>query len=219
MTQTQQSSPPTAQPNPADFAEFATPLLSDNLNRLQGAVGLTRYGAKSRLVGRAFTVKTRPGDNLYVHLALDLARAGDVIVVDGGGEASNALVGEIMMRYAMSRGIVGFIMDAPVRDVEAFEAAGFHCFARSVCHRGPYKDGPGAVRVPANIGGMVVEHGDYVVADADGVVAFSPQEAAGLLQRVKASVATEHGLMHDIAHGRFDRRWLAPLIAKHGNAE
>lgn len=202
----------------AAFATIPTPILSDNLDRLQGAVGLTRFGG-GRVVGRAFTVKTRPGDNLFVHLSLDLAKPGDVLVVDAGGEGSNAIMGEIMMRYAITKSIAGVVIDGAIRDVEAFAEAGFPCFARSICHRGPYKDGPGAVRVPASIGGMVVNHGDYVVADADGIVAFSPEEAPALLVRANASIRSEEKLMADIAAGSFDRRWLADLIARHGDPE
>lgn len=200
------------------FADIPTPILSDNLDRLCGAVGLMRFGG-TRVAGRAFTIKTRPNDNLFVHLSLDLAKPGDVLVIDAGGEGSNAILGEIMMRYAISKGIAGIVVDGAIRDVEAFASAAFPCFARSVCHRGPYKNGPGAVRVPVSIGGMVVNHGDYVVADADGIVAFSPTEAGFLHERATASIRSEEKLLADIAAGTFDRGWLADLIACHGDGE
>lgn len=193
-----------------------TSILSDNLDRLQGGVGLRCVSATPRVAGRAFTVKTRPGDNLFVHLALDLAKPGDLVVVDAGGDSTNALVGEIMMRYAMSRGIAGFVIDGAVRDSEAFVEAQFPCFARDVNHRGPYKNGPGHVGVPVNIGGMVVNHGDIVVADADGVIAFSPSIGVDLLGRAEATMKLEEGLLKQIADGCFDRAWLAPYREKFG---
>ena len=149
------------------FAELSTTLVSDNLDRLRGAVGLLPFHGERRLCGRAFTVQTRPGDNLFVHLSLDLAQPGDVIVIDGGGHETGALMGEIMMRYAKSRRIAGLIVDGAIRDAESFKDAAFPCFARSVSHRGPYKNGPGTVRQPISVGGMVVHHGDIIVADAD----------------------------------------------------
>src|SRR5262245_5298126 len=86
------------------FRDAPTCIISDNLARLPGAVGLRPFHRSGRLVGVAFTVKTRPGDNLAIHQALELVGPGDVIVVDGGGDESRALVGEIMMTIAQYRG-------------------------------------------------------------------------------------------------------------------
>lgn len=191
---------------------LSTTLLSDNLDRLRGAVGLVPVHGAGALVGRAFTVQTRPGDNLFVHLSLDLAEPGDVVVVDGGGHETGALMGEIMMRYAISRGIAGFVIDGAIRDAGAFTSAGFPCFARSISHRGPYKNGPGTVRKPVSVGGMVVSHGDYIVGDADGVIAISPNEVEALVVKAEAQRNKEAELLEDIAASRFDRSWLHGLI-------
>ena len=197
------------------YRALSTSLISDNLDRLTGAVGLRAFHTTPRLVGRAFTVKTRPGDNLFVHLALDLAAPGDVIVVDAGGDVTNALVGEIMRRYAESRGIAGFVIDGAIRDADTFAQGNFQCLARAVSHRGPYKNGPGTVRDAVSIGGMTVHHGDLIVADGDGVIAIRPDVATPLLARVQASLAYETELMRQISVGEFDRSWLNDLRAKH----
>jgi regulator of RNase E activity RraA len=133
------------------FKDVPTSVISDNLDRLAGAVGLRPFHRYGRMVGTAFTVRTRPGDNLAVHRALELIGPGDVIVVDGGGDSSRALVGEIMKCIAEHRGAAGYVIDGAIRDVAAFAATDFPCFARAVIHRGPYKSGPGVINEPARL--------------------------------------------------------------------
>ena len=167
----------TSVPKPAPelieaFRGAPTSVISDNLARLPGAVGLRPFHRGSKLVGIAFTVRTRPGDNLAIHKALELVGPGDVIVVDGGGDETRALVGEIMKNIAEYRGAAGYVIDGAIRDVAAFAASDFPCFARAAIHRGPYKSGPGEINVPVSIGGSVISPGDIVVGDEDGVVSF-----------------------------------------------
>ena len=143
----------TSVPKPAPdlieaFRGAPTSVISDNLARLPGAVGLRPFHRGSKLVGIAFTVRTRPGDNLAIHRALELVGPGDVIVVDGGGDETRALVGEIMKTIAEYRGAAGYVIDGAIRDVAAFAASDFPCFARTAIHRGPYKSGPGEINVP-----------------------------------------------------------------------
>jgi regulator of RNase E activity RraA len=136
------------------FRGKPTSVISDNLDRLPGPLGLNCYHNGAPLVGRALTVLTREGDNLAIHEALTLVKPGDVIVVDGGGDISRALVGEIMKAIAESRGAVGFIIDGAVRDNGAFKKSNFGCYAKALNHRGPYKNGPGKINVPVSIGGF-----------------------------------------------------------------
>ena len=155
------------------------------------------------MVGTAFTVRTRPGDNLAIHPALEMVGPGDVIVVDGGGDETRALVGEIMKNIAEYRGASGYVIDGAIRDVAAFAASDFPCFARAVIHRGPYKSGPGDINVPVSIGGAVISPGDIVVGDEDGVVSFSQAAAPALLEAVKAQVAREEATLLSIREGRY----------------
>ena len=192
---------------PADLIEgfrgAPTSVISDNLGRLPGAVGLKPYHRGGKLVGTAFTVRTRPGDNLAIHRALELVGPGDVIVVDGGGDETRALVGEIMKNIAESKGAAGYVIDGAIRDVAAFAVSDFPCFARAVIHRGPYKSGPGEINVPVSIGGSVISPGDIVVGDEDGVVSFPAAIAETLLEAVHAQIKREDETLLAIREGRY----------------
>ncbi|MBM6590818.1 transferase [Brevibacterium sp. RIT803] len=122
------------------------------------------------LAGRAFTVQTRPGDNQAIHRALPLTAPGDVLVVAGGGYSERALIGELIAERAHIRGIAGMIIDGAIRDVKEIEEIGFPVWATGVSPAGPYKSGPGRLRETIAVAGAVCRHGDYVVADADGVL-------------------------------------------------
>jgi RraA family protein len=177
---TERRNPCVAQADPALIAAFrnaSTPLISDNLGRLAGAVDLRPFHRRGRLAGTALTVRTRTGDNLAVHEALGMIRPGDVVVVDAGGDTSRAVVGEIMKAIAEHNGAAGFVIDGAIRDAACFAASDFPCFARAAVHKGPYKNGPGDINVPVSIGGCVIAPGDIVVGDEDGVVVVSAQHA------------------------------------------
>jgi RraA family protein len=186
------------------FRNAPTAVISDNLARLPGSVGLRPYHRRGKLVGTAFTVRTRPGDNFAIHRALELVGPGDVIVVDGGGDETRALVGEIMKTIAEWRRAEGYVIDGAIRDVAAFAASDFPCFARAVTHRGPYKNGPGELNVPVSVGGCVISPGDFVVGDEDGVVSFPAAVAANLLDAVQAQIAREEEIMRTIRDGRYE---------------
>lgn len=188
----------------AAFAALSTPLISDNLARVPGAVGLRPFHRLNGVMaGSALTVRTREGDNQFIHRALDLVQPGDVIVVDGGGYEGRALIGEIMTSIAASRGAAGFVIDGAIRDSGAIGQKTFPCFARSAIHLGPYKDGPGAINVPVCVGGMVVRPGDIVIGDEDGIVAFPLAGAVELLAAVKAQEVRESEIMLDIRENRY----------------
>lgn len=179
-----------ADPLPPDllreYAGVATSIISDNMDRVPGALGLMPMREGVHLVGTALTVRTRPGDNLAIHTALRAARPGDVIVVDGDGDLGRALIGEVILAHAESRGVAGFVIDGVIRDVAAFRVSSTPCYARGVIHRGPYKNGPGEINGRVSIGGLVVNPGDLIVGDDDGVVAVPAALAASLLPGIRA---------------------------------
>jgi regulator of RNase E activity RraA len=125
-------------------------------------------------VGRALTVKVAAGDNLFVHKALDLAEPNDILVIDGGGDIGRALVGELMATRARALGALAFVVDGAIRDVDFFINNGFLCWAKGVCMRGPYKNGPGQINVPVVVGGMLVNPGDLICGDRDGLISVPP---------------------------------------------
>jgi RraA family protein len=198
------------------FQQVVTPHISDNLQRLSGITGLRRFHRSQKLVGTAFTVKARPGDNLLIYKALQALQPGHVLVVDGAGDPTNALVGELIMLYAQQRGCAGFVLDGAIRDTAAFYEADFPCYARSVSHRGPYKLGPGAINCPVTIGGQVVQPGDLVVGDEDGVVSFPQADAQRLLAAIRNTENNENAIKAEIANGRIEQQWLSKVLSAHG---
>ncbi|RUP16910.1 RraA family protein [Methylobacterium sp.] len=191
----------------AAFRDVSTATISDCLARMPVLAGLRPFHRGGPLVGTAFTVRVRSGDNLAIHQALEEVRPGDVIVVDGGGDTSRALVGDIMKAIAESRGVAGFVIDGAVRDTAAFAGSDFPCYARDATPRGPFKTGPGAINGPVCVGGWMVNPGDVVVGDADGVVSFPPGDAAALLDAVRAQAAREAEVLEQIRAGRYDGRY------------
>lgn len=185
------------------FKSCSTAVISDNLDRLPGAIGLRPFHRRGIMVGPALTVRTASGDNLFIHKALELIKPGDVLVVDGGGDTSRALVGEIMISIASTRGAAGIVIDGAIRDLGAIRKLDFPCFARGVIHRGPYKNGPGEINVPVTVGGMVVHPGDIMVGDDDGIVSFPPSIAAHLLARVQVQEKKEAEILSSIQAGTY----------------
>ena len=157
----------------AGFGAFDTPDISDLMNRLYTMSSeihcvTTEHG---RILGPACTVKVFPGDNLMVHKSLDIARPGDVVVVDASASTSFAVLGDLVSTKARHRGIAGFVVDGLVRDLPDIQALGdLPVFARGVSPIGPLHRGPGEVNFPVSAGGIVVHPGDIVVGDRNGVV-------------------------------------------------
>lgn len=197
------------------FRTVGTAQISDCMGRLYGVVGLQPFHsvcANERMVGHALTVKTRPGDNLMIHKAISLARPGDVIMVDGGGAQENALVGELMAMDAQNKQAAGFVIDGAIRDKDYFNSNKFPCFARSVSHRGPYKDGPGEIGVPVSIGGQVVMPGDVVIGDADGLVVVPLEMAEVVLTAALKKEQAEAGIKEKLANNTYEKPWMDETI-------
>lgn len=160
---------------------------------------------KRPMIGSAITVRVRPGDNLLLHRALDIAGPGDIIVVDGQGELSNALAGENMTLWAQQRGVSGIVLDGAIRDVEAIAELRMPVFAAGTQPNGPYKSGPGEINTPITCGGVVVHPGDIVAGDADGVVVIRPADAPAVLARAEARQRKEVQTRETILAGTYDR--------------
>jgi regulator of RNase E activity RraA len=199
------------------YADFSSPNISDNMNRINGACADIRpMHGREKLLGSAFTVRTRPGDNLIVHKALDMLEPGDALIVDAGGDTTNAIFGEIMTSIAIKKGATGLVVDGAIRDAATFAEAGFPCFARGATHRGPYKDGPGEINVPITVGGAIVRPGDVVFGDADGVVVVPLEEAEELAEKVRKIVEKEAVMMREIDEGTIDRSWIDQTLKQRG---
>jgi regulator of RNase E activity RraA len=212
--------PSAPQVDPAIIAKLRTiavSLLSDQLHRSCGSVGLHAYHSPAPMAGTAVTVKTRGGDNVAILRAYDFCRPGDVMVVDAGGDVTNALAGGIMTFGAAKMGLAGMVLDGAIRDVAEIRQRSFPVYARGVNHRGPYKDGPGEINVPVTVGGMVVNPGDIIVGDQDGLVAFSPSIAATVIEKALAQAQKEAATMQSIRDGLWDRSFVDALEARCAN--
>lgn len=168
------------------------------------------------MAGPALTVKTRPGDNLMVHKAIDIAEPGDVIVVDAGGDLTTAIIGELMATHAASRGVAGMIINGAIRDSGALRAGRFPVFAAGVTHRGPYKDGPGEINVAIALDGMVIEPGDLVLGDDDGVLCVPLDATETVYAQAKAKHEAEEKQMAVIKAGTVDRSWVDAALKRLG---
>jgi len=172
----------------------------DRLGVADSAIQAVWPGAK--LAGPAFTVWTRPGDNKGIHAALQRARPGDVIVVAGGGDASRALLGELIGERAINLGVAGFALDGAARDAEALGEIGMPVFARATTPAGPYKDGPFRLGTAVAFGGVPVLPGDVIVGDSDGVVVVPREQAAAVAEAAEAVFADETGRRQAIVAAR-----------------
>jgi RraA family protein len=207
-------------PDPALIAAFntvPTAHASDCMGRSIGAIGLRAYHdpRTTSLCGPAITVRTRPGDNLMIHMAIAMARPGDVIVVDGSGDLTQALIGGLMRTSALKRGIAGFIINGAIRDVAEWAEGGVAVYACGHVHRGPSKDGPGEINVPISCAGLSIFPGDLILGDADGVVAIPANDIEALLPLIRAHAAKEDKIRSSNAAGTSDpERFKAILRAK-----
>lgn len=199
----------------SQFENLPVSVIADNMNRMFCMNSTIRPFNNKPLLGQAFTIRTRPGDNLLVHKALDLAEPGDILVVDAQGDLTNAIIGELMALYAQKRYLGGFIIDGAVRDVEALKHLDIPIYAAGVNPRGPYKDGPGEINVPVNCGGAVVNPGDILVGDQDGIVVINPVDAEQLLIHSRKKLELEENTKKEIESLNWDRTWVdEALISK-----
>ena len=190
----------------AEFAKMVTPHLSDSMERLYASGPQLRpMHRQGKLAGPAFTVKTAPGDNLLVHKALDSARPGDVIVVDAGGFADYAIIGELMMSRARQRGIAGIVIWGAIRDSAEIGAGTYPVYACAVTHRGPYKNGPGEINVPIALDGMGIAPGDLVIGDDDGLLCVPYDDVEAVYQAAKKKHEMETSTFKEIGKGDNNR--------------
>jgi len=192
--------------------------VSDAMSRMAaGGPSLRPYHGGGYMAGPAFTVKTRPGDNLMIHKALLLAEPGDVIVVDGGGDLTNALMGELMLSHAIKIGAAGVVINGAIRDSAWIRANDFPVYAAGVTHRGPYKDGPGEINVPLALGGMVIEPGDLVIGDDDGLLCVPFAEAAAIHAAAKSKNEAEAKTLANTQAGKLDpKTWVDEALRRLG---
>jgi regulator of RNase E activity RraA len=202
----------------AAFRDAPVATVGDCMGRTVGAIGLRAYHGDIRTVlcGPALTVRVRPGDNLMIHKAIFMAEPGDVIVVDGAGDLTQALVGGLMRTTAIARRLGGFVLNGAVRDTAEWAEGGMPMFALGHTHRGPSKDGPGEINVPIACAGLAVNPGDLVIGDADGVIAVPSSDVAALWPAVQAHLAKEAKLREANQRGAADPERIDAMLRARG---
>jgi regulator of RNase E activity RraA len=159
--------------------------------------------------GPAFTIEVRPGDNLMIHAAMTIARPGDILVIDGKGDRTCALMGAIMINACKQLKLGGVVIDAAIRDSLELRELGFPVFAVGANPNGPTKFVPGRMNWPISCGGIGVAPGDLIVGDADGVVVVEREKAASLLDAAQKKVDDETARIAAIKQGKDLRpKWL-----------
>lgn len=171
----------------------------------------------TRLAGAAFTVELRPGDNLMIHAAMQIAKPGDVLVIDGKGDTTCALMGIIMMNACKQLGIAGVVMDAAVRDSEELVEMGFPVYSVGANPNGPTKFVPGRLNHPVSVGGVTVNPGDLVIGDGDGVTIIERDKAPFLLDLAEKKVSDEKARIATIQQGKELRpAWVSKALQANG---
>lgn len=198
-------------------AEFQAAILADVAGRRGTLHGRVQPVADTmKVAGPAITVEVRPGDNLALHVALATAQPGDVIVVDGKGDLSCALLGEIMSTQAAAAGIAGIVIDGAVRDADALRANGYPIFAAGFNPCGPTKSIAGRVNSPVSVAGAAINPGDLVVGDADGVVVIPREEVADIIALAREKLDAETRRIAAIRAGELRPGWLDGALRKAG---
>jgi 4-hydroxy-4-methyl-2-oxoglutarate aldolase len=178
-----------------EAAKYSVADLHEALGSIQGRMSLMAPTMRALLQGRricgaAVTSYNFPGDNLMIHVALNLAQRGQVLVLTNGGN-QGALWGDVASTFAVQKGIAGVIADGPVRDVDALREMDFPVWTTMISPSHPEKRGPGAANVPVVVGGVLVEPGDVIVADGDGVLAIPRAELGRAVEGARNRAAAE----------------------------
>jgi 4-hydroxy-4-methyl-2-oxoglutarate aldolase len=194
----------------AKASGYAASILADVAGRRGTLDGrIAPVSPSMRMAGPAFTIEVRAGDNLMIHAAMTMAKPGDILVIDGKGDRSCALMGSIMINACRKLGLGGVVIDAAVRDTEELRELGFPVYAVGANPNGPTKFVPGRINWPISCGGAAVNPGDLIVGDADGVVVVEREKAPLLLDAAAKKVAEERARIADIVAGKNLRpKWL-----------
>ena len=200
-----------------EASSFQAAILADVAGRrgaANGRIRALRNGMK--LAGPALTVEVRPGDNLMIHAAMQLARPGDILVIDGKGDLNSALMGTLMFSACKKLGIAGVVIDGAARDSAEIEGLGFPVFCVGTCPNGPTKNVAGRVGHRISVGGVAVNAGDFILADDDGVVVVEREELAALVPLAHAKVEDEAKRLESIARGSTAAAWLDRALRSAG---
>ena len=198
------------------YSQVPSAIISDCLGRNVGGLGLRPFHGRGHMCGTAITVRVRPGDNLMTLKAIQMARPGDILVVDGSGDQTRAIIGGIMRAMALKAGIVGIVINGVLRDHDDWLDGKMPIFALGCVHRGPSTDGAGEINIPVSCAGLVVNPGDLVIGDSDGVVAIAQDQLARVYERCRQLLDREASILKGIEDGTLDPDRLNAMLRAKG---
>ena len=201
----------------ARFAATPTGFVVDAMGR-RGALDqeIRPVLAPGRFAGSALTVDSIPRDNLAAYAALEIAQAGDVLMVATGGDLGAAVLGDVAIGMAKNAGVIAVATDGLVRDIEGIEQVGIPVYARGLSPNSPFKNGPGTVGGTISLGGVPVSAGDVVVGDRDGLVVVPQGRVAAVLAALEAIETKEAAMERRVAEGAAKPDWLGAALAEKG---
>jgi 4-hydroxy-4-methyl-2-oxoglutarate aldolase len=164
--------------------------------------GIKPINSSMKVCGPAYTVKTMPRDNVLLHRAYAYAKAGDVIIADCSGFYEAGYWGDLLSLGAMKHGINGLVIDGCVRDAADIEAMGFPVFSRGLCIRGTSNLGEGTLNEPIIIGEALINPGDIVVGDRDGVAIVPFSKIKETIEKAIAREAKEERTRAELRKGK-----------------
>lgn len=200
-----------------ELKHFSAANIGDNLNRNAAVDADFQRIGNGKCVGQAFTVSCAAGDNLYVYIALEQIQPNDVLIIDAEGFTNRAIVGEILVRFAQVKGAVGVIVNGSIRDVDVLKNFDIPIYFKGISPNGPYKNGPGSVNQPIALGGKVINPGDIIVADEDGIVSFETDQIDYVIEKTKQTEIKEAKMLRDLEEGKtLDTTWAYEKIKNLG---
>jgi len=172
----------------------------------------------TRISGTAITVSVPPCDNWMIHVAAELCQDGDIMVVAPTSYSDAGYFGDLLATLLMSRGVRALVIDAGVRDIADLQKMGFPVWSKCVSAQGTVKETLGDVNIPVVCGGQIVHPGDAIIADDDGVVVVSREEAADILNKSEQREDKEAGIRKRYAAGELglDMNNMRPQLAAKG---
>lgn len=187
----------------AQLAQFSTATLHEALGKIGNLPSAIKPIAPGmRVCGPAYTVQTMPRDNKIIHRAYASAKPSDVLVVHCSDYYEAGYWGDLMSLGAKTQGIAGLVIDACVRDADDIEAMGFPVFSRGLCIRGTSSLEGGTLNEPISIGGILINPGDIIVGDRDGVVAVPKDRISEAIEKATAREAREESVREQLRQGR-----------------
>lgn len=167
-----------------------------------------------KIAGRALTVRLPDGENGAVLEAISKANKGDILVIDAKGNTNRAVAGDFVMQLAQGVGVQGFVVDGVIRDLAAARAIDFPVFALGTTVAAGNKNGGGAVGVPVAVGGVVVQSGDYVIGDIDGVIIVPQEDIEQIIEAAETKVQKDEAREQEALHNgeQSIRAYLAKVV-------